>query len=101
MTFKKIAALFIVTVLVAVSFVWLRASLRERKRQANYRATVAMYSRDLPLGITRDAVEKYILIHGAKPESDQQPTSPNAHDIMVRLGEQPPPWYCNRVIVFL
>jgi hypothetical protein len=39
--------------------------------------------------------------HGAKPESDQQPTSPNANDIMVRLGEQPPPWFCNRVIVFL
>ena len=101
MTFKKIAALFIVTVLVAVSFVWLRATLRERKRQDAYQAVVAMYSRDLSPGTTRDNVELYLRAHGAKPETDQQPNSTNAHDIMVRLGEQPPPWFCNRVIVFL
>jgi hypothetical protein len=40
MTFKKLAVLFVMLVIVAVSFMWLLTSLRERKRQAIDQATV-------------------------------------------------------------
>jgi hypothetical protein len=101
MTLKKLAALFVAIVLIVTGLVWLRANRRERKRQVAYQAVVAMYSRDLSPETTRDDVEQYVRSHGAQPESDQQPSSPKVHDIMVRLGEQRPPWFCNRVIVFL
>ncbi len=60
MTFRKITPLSFVLVFVAISLVWLRASLRERKSQAMYQATVALYSRDLRPGITRDDVRRLL-----------------------------------------
>ncbi len=39
--------------------------------------------------------------HGAKPETDPQPDTPNSNDILIRLGEEPGPWYCSGRIVYL
>lgn len=98
---SKQALWFVMLILVGISLAWLRVHFKKRKRQSAYQATALMYSRDLPVKASRDTVVRYIRSHGAQPESDLQPDSPDADDIMVRLGEEPPPFYCDRLVVFL
>ena len=92
-----------VLVLVFLGIILFRTRSRstERKREAEYQAVVATYSRDLRPGATREDVEEYIRRRGAQPERDQQPLPPITNDIVVRLGEDPSPWYCSRQVAYL
>jgi hypothetical protein len=73
----------------------------ERNRRVHYQAALAMYSRDLRTGLSRAEIELYVRSHDAWPERDAQQDNPLTDDIVVRLGEEPSPWYCSREIVFL
>jgi hypothetical protein len=86
-------------VIVAVGRIVSNAS--QRRRQAGFRDVVAMYSRDLQQGATREDVERYIGLHGGRPASDSQPDFPDPRDILVQLGEEPAPWYCSRQIAYV
>lgn len=91
----------LILIIVGITLMRRREHTVERKREAAYNAITAMYSRDLKPGITRAEVRQYIYAHGATPEGDSEPDSPSWNDILVRLGDQPPPWYCSRLVTYL
>src|ERR1035441_4291965 len=97
--FISIVVLVVVGLGIIVSRLWSRHA--DRRREAGSQAVVAMYSRDLHPGATREDVEGYVRLHGGRPEGDQQPLPPITDDIVVRLGEDPSPWYCSRRVTYL
>jgi hypothetical protein len=96
----KLAVSIVAFILLVIGIIAVRDVL-ERRREAGFRDVVAMYSRDLRQGTTREDVERYISLHGARPESDSQPDFPAPRDILVHLGEEHAPWYCSRQIAYV
>ena len=98
----KLAVSIVAFILLVIGIISVRRAW-ERRREAGFRDVVAMYSRDLRQGATREDVERYISLHGARPESDSQPDfpDPDPGDILVQLGEEPAPWYCSRQIAYV
>jgi hypothetical protein len=100
--FGKLAVSITAIILLVIGIIEVREA-RERRLEAGFRDVVAMYSRDLRQGATREDVERYIGLHGARPESDSQPDfpDPDPPDILVKLGEESAPWYCSRQIAYV
>jgi hypothetical protein len=92
----SIAAVFVVIGLVT----WLTDHVKARKRQARYQAAITNYASDLRQGISRNSVEQYLQAHDLRGQHDPQPDSPSSRDVLVLIGEDPSPWYCNHLYVF-
>ncbi len=95
----KLCISIAVLVLVGLGITVMRLS--SRRREANYQSVLAMYSRDLYQGETRDEVKRYVELHGAQPENDVEPDTSTSHDMLVQLGKEPSPLYCSRKITYL
>jgi len=91
----------LILVILGITLTRSREHTAKQKREAAYNAITAMYSRDLNPGITRAEVRQYIYAHGATPEYDSEPDPHSWNDILVRLGDEPPPWYCSRQVSYL
>jgi hypothetical protein len=79
----------------------LKSRANERRREASYRAALALYAKGLRPLESREQVLQYVYHHGGQPESDSEPDSSSSQDVLVELGREPPPWFCSRLVTYL
>ena len=93
------AALLIVCVLGIKSVIEKRAA---RKRQTEYEAVLREYSGALKSGMPRREVESYLRLRGRSFRQMCCIGVPrNAYADIVKIGEEKPPWYCNKYNVYV
>ena len=99
----KLAWWLVVLVVIGLGVAALKHGMhvREQGREAGCQTALADYSRNLRPGATREEVEQFIRRHGAHSEADTEPDSPGSRDVLVQLGENPPPLYCSRRVTYL
>ena len=73
-----------------------------RARRAIYQQTVKEFSDALKQGTARSEVESYLRSRDRKFErSSRLSNSASGAADLVKIGAEKPPWYCNRVDIFV
>jgi hypothetical protein len=95
--------IFFVIVVISARVEDARAAEAARTMEPRYRHVVAEYSRDIKPGMMRKEVEALVRSHGGLPELSSWFSPPGVHAIPeeVHIGDDPHPWYCSAVPVFL
>jgi len=101
---RKWRLLIIIVIAISLAFATRAFFLRraERERQGNYEAVLGQYSKTLKPGMSRLDVESYLKSNG---DTFQRicclKTPRHAFADIIKIGQEPTPWYCNRYNVYV
>jgi hypothetical protein len=78
-----------------------RAPAATAAREARFQSVVAAYTRDFQLGSTRQEVEGRLRLGRAEFERRSPMARGDSDSDLVKIGDEPPPWYCNAWPVYV
>ena len=78
------------------------ARLEEQRREIAYQQTLRSCSKALKPGTTREKVEEYLRSRRLNfRQSCCLQSATGVNDILVKIGEESPPWYCGELNVYI
>jgi hypothetical protein len=78
-----------------------RHELELRKREVVYQTALASYSQAVPVGMTRQSVERYLRKNGTAFRQMCCIDEPSAVVDLVLIGKEKPPWMCSERTVYV
>jgi hypothetical protein len=100
-----VSAVVVLTIVIAMAIFWGKRRSRaaeEAAREARYAAAVYEYSHRFLPGSTRKQIEDALRQEGTEFfHSCCMGANHNASDTMVKIGEEPVPWFCSERYVYV
>ncbi len=93
-------AIFVSLVLIG-TIRWIRTRQIQRKRDAAYQLALESYSKVLKPEMTRTEVESYLSLRKIPIQKTYGFDHSNFYTDLIHVGEDPAPWYCDKINVYI